>query len=74
MKEINLEILQFSMILMMIIMDGIVSNTTCKINLDKKPKKNAPMILDTHGDMIYPTKSRILVFSKVSFKSYLWMA
>ena len=37
----------------------------CQIDLDQRAKTNPPMILDTHGDMIYPTMGRTLSFGNV---------
>ena len=60
----HLEMFKYLIVIIVVIRFGDVSNATCKINLDKRQKKNPPMILDTKGEMIYPTKSRELSFGK----------
>ena len=40
-----------------------IASATCEINLDKRVE-NPPLILDSNGDIIYPTTGRKLVFSK----------
>ena len=40
-------------------------NGSCTIKLDKRgPENDHPMILDTHGKVVYPTDGRKLSFSK----------
>ena len=54
-------------ILLMLTFCGIniaTARLVCSIDLDKRAKKNRPMILDKNGDIIYPTKSRKLAIGE----------
>ena len=46
----------------------------CQIDLDQRTKPNPPMILNTDGDMIYPTTGRTLLFGNILELAFLHLS